>query len=165
MYDRNRRAYYCLHMANDVYTNVMDCHGCARIKPFDKLGRHRQIFRGNGSLEFVAMYNMGPVLKTIIENQFVLVAMDRYSKLARDVPTSRTAVSHIVSHFMDNWIIPYGIRRHLLTGNGTQFVSKFSESLCIYQKTKHFTASAYHHEGGYRQDNLTRRLSPDYDTM
>lgn len=26
---------------------------------------------------------------------------------------------------MDNWIIPYGIQTHMMTDNGTQFVSKF----------------------------------------
>lgn len=51
------------------------------------------------------MDTMGPLLKTLNGNQFVLVMKDSYLKLTRAIQASKTNASHIASlYFMDNWV-------------------------------------------------------------
>lgn len=45
------------------------------------------------------------------------------------LPTCKATTAHIVSLLRDNWIILYGMLMHVLMDNGTQFVSKFFETL------------------------------------
>lgn len=67
----------------------------------------------------------------------------RYSKFTRAVSTSKTMKSQIASLSAYNWIMQYGIPRHVLK-NEMQFVSKLLETLCTFLRTKHLTTMAYH---------------------
>lgn len=51
-----------------------------------------------------------PLSNTLNANQSVLGMTDRYFKLTRRTSNSKTSSSHIGSHFMGKWTIPYSIR-------------------------------------------------------
>lgn len=38
---------------------------------------------------------------------------------------AKTKVSYVATAFVENWVIPYGIRNYLLSENVPQFFSKF----------------------------------------
>lgn len=58
--------------------------------------------------------------------------------------TSNMTLSHIASLFMDQWLTPFGIQKHLVTDNETQFVSRFVESLGTFLGANHLTTTAHH---------------------
>lgn len=104
------------------------------------------------------MDTLGPVPGTLEGNQDVLVMTDRYSKLTKAVPTSKTTASHIVSLSMDNRIMQSDIKTHVLAGNRTQFVGKFFKSLCAFSGTKHLTIPAHHPQTNGQTERLNKTI-------
>lgn len=111
-------------MANVLCTTVTNGLKCARKRANYTRTGHLKLFRVRGQLEFIAMIIFGLFPKTENGNQFVLIMPDRYSKLTRSKPTSKTSAMHIASIFFDIWIVPFEIPAHLLTDNGTQILSR-----------------------------------------
>jgi len=145
MYDTMRRHYYWPNMANDVYQTVRDCRACAQTRgTFYKHQRPLRLFPAAGPLEFIAMDLLGPLTKTRRGHTDILVMTDRFSKMARSIPLRSTTAPVVAEAFLNNWVIPYGLPRILLTDNGPQFVSKFFEFLCTALGMKHPTTTAYH---------------------
>lgn len=97
-----------------------------------------------GLLEFIAIEVLRPLPRTTSGNQYAIVITDRYSKVTRAIPTSKTASTHAANIFFEHWVIPYGIPKYLLTDNGPQFTSKFFAMICSLLGVKHLTTTAYH---------------------
>lgn len=57
---------------------------------------------------------VGLLLKTLIDNQFVLDMTDCFSKLTKSVSAFKTTVSHIAPLLMEEWIVQYGIPTNVL---------------------------------------------------
>lgn len=73
----------------------------------------------------------------------------------------KTIASHIVSIFMNHWIILYRTREFGLIDNRTKFICKFFESLCAFLGIKRLMTSAYHPQVNVNLKNPTRRLLHD----
>lgn len=87
--------------------------------------RHREMFPASAPLQFPEMYMVVPFPKKTEGNQILIFITNSYSKITRVTPVVKTAAPHVVEVSINSWIIPYGRPTHLLTYNGTQFVSKF----------------------------------------
>lgn len=117
---------------------------CPGNSPVDKRRRPIQLFPTSGTLEFCCDGHPGTTPREGKRNPFALVLTDRCSKLTRGLPTANTTALPIASHFMDNWIVPYSIPTHVLTYDGTQFVSEFFRSIGAFVGTRHSTTTPYH---------------------
>lgn len=104
-----------------------------------------QLFPIRSPFETVEMDFLGPLLKSLNCNQFLLVTTDLHSKVASPVLTSETAALHIQSSVMFNWEILSGIPTHVWK-NGTKFLSKLFDSIHLFLATKHWAPTAYHPE-------------------
>lgn len=71
-----------------------------------------------------------PLTKGENSNHFVMMMTERFAKLTEAINTSKTTVWPILSHFMHDCIIPYGISTHISEYNWTQLVSKFIRMFC-----------------------------------
>lgn len=112
-------------MANDTFPTVRDCPSFARVRgTLGKAQKEMQLFPAAGPLEFVAMDPLGPFPKSKKGNNSVLIITDRFSKLGRAVTMRTTTAAAVADALLDNWFIPYGIPKYLLTDNWTQFVGK-----------------------------------------
>lgn len=67
---------------------------------------------------------LGPGLAILNGNQLVMEMKESYTKLERAVLTSKTTLSNIVSLFMDNQELSFGILTYWLSENETQFTTK-----------------------------------------
>ena len=159
MYDTLRRDFYWPNMANDVATLVRNCTSCAKVRGAKHSHQHfLKLFPAAGPLEYVAMDILGPLPKSAKGNQYILVITDRYTKLARAIPLATTTAPVVAEAFLDYWVYPYGMPNYLLTDNGTQFVSKFFETICSYLGIKHLTTTAYHPECNGQAERYNRTL-------
>lgn len=80
--------------------------------------RHMRLFPATGPLEFIALDILGPIPKTKDGNQYEILITDRYKKLPRAIPVTKTAVPHVAAVVLDHLIIPYGIQAYLLMEKG-----------------------------------------------
>lgn len=125
MHDSVRHEFYWSHMANDAYSTVDTCEGCARNNPQYKRKRPLQSFPALEPLEFIAMNILYPLPRTISGCQYVDVFKNHYSDLARGIPTSRTALTHLANVFFEHWVTASGSPKFLLTDNEHQITGKF----------------------------------------
>lgn len=96
--------------------------------------------------------------------QFVLVMTYCYNRLTRAVPMTKTTDSSIVSLFLDNWIVPYEIPKHVLTDDRIQSISNFFESLCAFLGSNHLTRRITTCRHTNKLSLSTRQLWHDWDT-
>lgn len=110
------------------------------------------------ALEFVAADSLEPLVKTKQGNSFIIAMTSCYSKLTRAIPLPRTKASHVAMVVPDNWILPYGISNTIVTGNGLQFVSKFSAALFASVGTKLITATEYYPQANSQVERFDKKL-------
>lgn len=144
-------------MASDVYKTVARCASCAWNGNLFRHKRPLQPFSASGPLNFVAMHILCPLSKTSQSKQYLLNLTDRYSKLTRTIPTSKTNATH-ASLFLNHWIIPFGIPAYLLTNNDTQFFTKFFPSVRGFPGVEDFTTMAYLLQTKRRAERFNRAI-------
>lgn len=55
---------------------------------------------------------------------------DRYTKLTKAIPNSKTNATTIARIFLEKWVANYGILSKLLSDNGPKFAEKFFMEVC-----------------------------------
>jgi Integrase core domain len=103
-----------------------------------------KLFPPSAAFEFVAMDILGPLPKTAIGNRYILVIVDRFSKLTRAIPMRSILAEDVAKLFVEDWYCLYGPPLVLLTDNGTQFVSKFFKTMCKVLGVRQVFTTAYH---------------------
>jgi hypothetical protein len=74
-------------MAIDIHQFVQNCASCARKRLVtQKKTNYLKLFPPSAPLEFVSIDILGPLPETKEGNIFLLVMVDRFSKLTRTVP-------------------------------------------------------------------------------
>lgn len=68
--------------------------------------------------------------KKASKNQFNIVINDRYTKLARTLPSLKTTVKQDVLTFFDHWFKPYEIPPFIAKYSSLQILNKFFETEC-----------------------------------
>lgn len=106
-----------IHMANDLYMTAGFAANAPKICESINadsptiISWERPIgLRRNGHTK--------PFWKPLNGNALILVKTDLYSKVTRALSTSRKTMASIVTLFMENWIILYGIQALMLSDNG-----------------------------------------------
>lgn len=87
---------------------------------------------------------LGPLPKTTLGNQHVIIIADLYSKLTSTIITGKLSSSPLVNVFLDNWTLLHGIPTNVETDKGPQIVSKFFRTLCLVLGAKKLITTAYH---------------------
>lgn len=144
MYGSMRKKIFWPHMLNDAYTIVSSCSTCKRYGTATKLKRQLQMFFASNPPKIVTIDILESLLRTDMGNQYAIFMRDRYSKLARAVPTGKKASSYVSDVLFNSWVVPYAIPTSFLVDNLLHFVSKLFETLCTMLTAKHSKTSAYH---------------------
>jgi len=131
MYAAVRRHYYWESMAADVCDWVASCASCARnrIAPRRRTAMLK-LFPATDHFASLFMDLLGPLTETKTGNVFLLIIVDRFSKLVRAVPLAGITATDVSSAFCRDWIFVYGPPDTVLTDNGPQFASLFSR-VCV----------------------------------
>jgi transposase InsO family protein len=146
-------------MAIDVQQFVQNCASCARKRlTTQRRTAHIKLFPPSEPLEFVAMDILGPLPETKRGNRYLLVIVDRFTKLTRTVPLSTTVASEVARVFVEQWYCVYGPPVVLLTDNGTQFVAKFFQAVCKLLGVKQVFTTAYHPQTNGQCERFNRTV-------
>lgn len=145
MYASMRRVFYWESMVADVYAFVTDCPACAKGKV---QGRRRtnylKLFPATEPFTEVCLDLLGPLPETSNGNVYLVVIVDRFTKLTRVVPIAREDADTVVSAFLDTWVASYGPPDTLLTDNGPQLASTHFRGVCGMLGIKHVTSTTDH---------------------
>ena len=130
MYAAIRRHYYWESIAADVYDWVASCVSCARnrIAPMRRTAMLK-LFPATDPFASLSMDLLGQLTETKTGNVFLLIIVDRFSKLVRAVPLAGITATDISSAFFRNWISVYRPPDTVLTDNGPQFAFLFFQGV------------------------------------
>lgn len=62
--------------------------------------------------------------RIVNRNQYEIVVTDKYSKITRAIPTSRTSSSYVANVFFAFCVVPYGIPAYVPTENGVRLTKQ-----------------------------------------
>jgi len=131
MYVSMRRFFYWESMVADVYAYGANCGTCAKGRVG---GRRRtsllRLFPPTEPLSAVCLVLFGPLPKTAMGNRYLLVMVDRFSKLTRVVALPREDAETVASAFCDTWVASYGRPDALMMDNGPQLTSMLFQGVC-----------------------------------
>jgi transposase InsO family protein len=160
MYQTLRLSYYWPLMAKDVADVPKQCTQCIRERVGSQQPRApMQLFPAPGPLEFVAIDILGPLPKTKSGKHYILVIMDRFSKLARTVPLRNITANTVCYAFIEEWVHVYGAPSILLSDNGTQFTSRTMLALCRHYGIRQVFTNPYHPQTNGQVERFNKTLA------
>jgi len=89
-----------------------------------------KLFPATDPFASLSMDLLGPLTKTKTGNFFLLIIMDRFSRLVQAFPQAGISATDVSSAFCRDWISVYGPPDTVLTDNGPQFASLFFQGVC-----------------------------------
>lgn len=145
------RAYWWPNMYDTIRRFVSNCHICRRSKP------SRQRYQGwlrplpppERRWRDVSMDYVGPLQPSTfmgVTYRYVLVFVDRLSKMRHLVPTATMEVEEAANAFYQSVWKLHGLPDVLVSDRGTQFVSDFWKLLCKRLKIDARLSTGYHPE-------------------
>ena len=83
-------------------------------------------------------------MRTPRGNRYLLVIVDRFTKLVKTVPLKNISASSVARAFVTHWVFKFGPPTDLISDNGNQFTSKFFLDVCRILKVHNSFTTTYH---------------------
>lgn len=101
------RELHCQRMTNDAYATVHDCLSCRGNRRKPRRKRKLHLFPGARILEFAAIDILGSLWKK--SNRIIVVMTDRFLRLTKDTPTTKTTAAAVTTIFINDWRANFSI--------------------------------------------------------
>jgi hypothetical protein len=158
------RKFYWPNLATDVREYVLSCQVCQHIaiprhKPYGKLeslpipkGPWKEV-----SLDFITQLPSSYIGTK--EYDAILVVVDRYTKIAKFIPTTTDiSAPEFAALFHENIELQYGSPRGIVSDRDTRITSKFWAEVCTYSLIKRRMSTAFHPQTDGQTEILNRIL-------
>lgn len=129
-------------MPNDVYKMVQPFRLCRRNSAETWHKSKLQLFPLVEPVEVETMDLLGPLPKTNDENQFLIVIIERYSKLKRATLTEKSTRTELLTIFLYYLVMPCRIQWNFLIYTGPHFDGELSPTHMLPPQTKKLTTNA-----------------------
>lgn len=138
--------YYWPKMAKEVSEYVKQCESCKANKTPTYTVRHEM---GEAKplthpWNVVAVDYLGPLPRSKNGNNFLLVAIDCFTKFVVLVPVRKGDSKNAIKILRERVFCTFGVPEILISDNGTPFVSKQFESFLDEFDVKHWKNAIYH---------------------
>jgi len=117
-----------------------------------------KLFPATDPFASLSMDLLGPPTETKTGNVFLLIIVDRFSKLVRAVPLAGITATDVSSAFCRDWISVYGPPDTVLTDNGSQFASLFFQGVCNLMGIRNLYTSTYHPQTNGQVERFKKTL-------
>lgn len=74
----------------------------------EKAERFMKLFHAEQPLQYVTIYILGPLKRTVRQNFHLVVVTDRFRKRTQVAQIRTINALNVVTEFFDNWVFPYG---------------------------------------------------------
>ena len=159
-----RRKYFWQRMRSDVYAYVKTCAICQRTK----VKRHREYGVLSSfpvpskpwqeiTMDFITDLPPSQFRGRVYDS--ILVVVDRYTKSARYIATTKTiTAAELAELFMLHVFRSFGLPSGITSDRGSVFTSSFWSSLCFYLKIRRRLSTAFHPQTDGQTENLNQTL-------
>jgi hypothetical protein len=158
------RKFYWPGLAIDVREYVLSCQTCQNIaiprhKPYGKLESLPVPERPwqEVSLDFITQLPSSRIGTK--EYDAILVVVDRYTKIAKFIPTTTNiSAPEFAALFHENIELKFGSPRGIVSDRDTRITSKFWVEVCVYSLIKRRMSTAFHPQTDGQTEILNRIL-------
>jgi len=160
MYYAMRRRYYWPSMITDIYNTITKRTACAQIRL--SLRRHTsplKLFPATEPLRDLVVDIFRPIPATKAGNCFILVIIDRFSKLTKCVALRRITAISVASANIDAWVACSDPPDRILSDQGPQFMSNFFIAVMQVQGTETVRTTAYHPQTNGQAERYKRTMA------
>ena len=159
-----RRKYFWQSMRKDVREYVKTCPICQRTKakrhlPYGELSSFPVPSKPwqEITLDFITDLPPSKFRGKVYDS--ILVIVDRYTKLARYIPTTKTiTAAELAELFVLRVFRDFGLPAGITSDRGSVFTSKFWSSLCFYLSIRRRLSTAFHPQTDGQTENLNQTL-------
>jgi len=121
MYQTLRDQYYWPSLAMDVFGWVAACPTCAKNRLMGTQSKaFMRLFSATEPFAALAIDLLGPLPRTPVGYEYILVICDRFTQVTRAVPLRDITALDVLSAFLDTWVASYGLPDLVLSDNGPQ---------------------------------------------
>jgi len=117
-----------------------------------------KLFPATDPFASLSMDLLGALTETNSGNVFLLIIIDRFSKLVLAVPLAGITATDVSSAFCRDRISVYGPPDTVLTDNGPQFVSWFFQGVCNLMGIRNLYMSTYHPQTNGQAERFHKTL-------
>ena len=159
-----QRKYFWEGMRKDVKEHVTTCDVCQRTAvkrhlPYGELSSFPLPSRPwqEITLDFITGLPPSRFRGKVYDS--ILVIVDRYTKMARYIPTTKEInAAELAELFMLHVVKDFGVPSGMTSDRGSVFTSKFWASLCFYLKVRRRLSTAFHPQTDGQTENLNQTL-------
>jgi hypothetical protein len=148
-------------MSDTVARYVRGCEQCQRNKP-DLSGRQGMplsIDTPRAPWEVICMDFIGPLPRTVRENDLVMVVVDKLTRWVYYLPTRSTASAQEVFSLLDRFVLAnHDTPRQIISDRDTRFTSRFWEDLWASMRTELKRSTSFHPQTDGQTERANRTL-------
>jgi hypothetical protein len=144
------RKYFWLNMESDVKSYIDSCVICMRAKalrqrPYGELQSLPQPDGPWSQLTMDFITDLPPSRRGACVYDAIWVVVDRYTKMARYIPTVKTLnATELADKFVDEIVRFFGLPMGIVSDRGSVFTSQFWADFCYASKVKRRLSTAFH---------------------
>lgn len=143
-------------MSTDVKTYVKNCLICAKRKAYGSSKAPLKPFAPVRKVwELIAMDIVGPITESRNGYNYILVLSDYASRYVMTFPMAGQTAQTVANILVNGVISRYGAPNHILTDQGSNFLSQLVQDICKLFKVKQMNTTAYHPQ----TDGLVERFN------
>lgn len=146
MYNRIRERFYWKNMRNDVENYIRKCQSCQANKALRRINRAPMIITSTSTTPFekLSIDIVGPLPESgTARLKFIVTMQDDLTKYSLAYPI-RCNTAEESSECLVHFISMFGIPKHILTDQGTNFTAELFKKTCEFLKIKQLWSSPYH---------------------
>lgn len=131
-YSNIARSYYWPGMGQDVKHHVQTCDACQRTKKshLPEIGVLQSMPIPHRPWSSIGMDLLGPIPISKNGNEIILVIVDRHTKMAHFIPTTRKYTSKIIANLFIKYVFRYhGLPDSIVSDRDPKFTSHFWSAL------------------------------------
>ena len=132
IYSKIARSYYWPGMSKDIRKHVKECDACQRTKASTQssLGELHLLSIPQRPWQSIGMDYLGSVLVSKSDNDMILIAVDRLTKMAYFIPTTMKVIIKETTELFLQYIFRYhGLPDNIVSDRDPKFTSHFWKNL------------------------------------
>ncbi|KAI1297020.1 Retrovirus-related Pol polyprotein from transposon [Halotydeus destructor] len=130
-YEKVRQRYWIPNLKNMVKMYIKTCKSCQILKSTNRksAGMMSYIERGKSAFDVISIDTAGPLPRSKLMNEYLLVITCRLTKYVIVKPVRQHTAQSVANFILKDIILIHGPPRVLISDSGTEFVNNIIQSL------------------------------------
>ena len=119
-------------MKEDIKNYINNCKDCQKNKVTNRKIKQPMVITSTSFKPFerIALDIVGPLITTLVGNNYILTMQDDLTKFSLGVPLPNHQANTVAEAFVIHFVCQHGLPQSILTDQGTEFLSDIFTEVC-----------------------------------